>query len=190
MRGAATASAATVPIESRRSILSVTNLPSPSSTAERGSSERRAQPESLPPSCILVVIFAASLKNIPIRSCSPIMVPTNLNGGASGVGDATAGGGGGGGAVTTAGGGGRRDALNSGRSRVAESGEMVRDRSGLPGGGAPGAGGGEPAPASVVRLPASSIARATSSAKTPRFRTAIAAPNRSLDPNAFIAIVR
>src|SRR5271167_4572887 len=104
--------------------------PLPSRTAERASIERRVQPESTSPRRILVVIFEVSLKKIPIRLSSPMIVPTSVNGGAAGAtGSAVAGGGG---TATTLGGGGRRDEENSGRSRVTQSLDIGISRNGLP----------------------------------------------------------
>ena len=105
--------------------------PLPSRTAERASIDRSVQPESTSPRRILVVVFEVSLKKIPIRLSSPMIVPTNVKGGAAGAtGSAVAGGGGG--TATTLGGGGRRDEENNGRSRVTESLDIGISRNGLP----------------------------------------------------------
>src|ERR1700722_3607507 len=93
-------------------------------TAERGSTERSVQPESLSPSRIFSTAFDWSLRKTAIRVPSPMIVPSRAKGGGAGgaAGSANTGRGGGGRSGGCAGGGGgRRDEENSGRSRVAES---------------------------------------------------------------------
>jgi hypothetical protein len=120
---------------------SVTIRPSFSKTAERGSTERSVQPESLSPSRILVTAFDWSLRKTASRVPPPMIVPSRVKGGGKGgAGGSAIVGGGGEGAAATAGGGGRRDEENSGRSRVAESVDKGIAHEGLPGFTTPAAG--------------------------------------------------
>ena len=105
--------------------------PSPSKTAERGSTERTVQPKSASPSRIRVTIFELSLRKTPIQILPPMTVLTSVKGGAGGgVGLTRTGTGGGGGGTAAIGG--RRDVENSGRSRVAESVDREIAHKGLP----------------------------------------------------------
>lgn len=125
---------------------SVTSRLLPSKTAERDSTERKVHPEVRSPSLTPVEIFDVWSKKIAIRLFSPIIVPIRVKGGSSnttGLATAT---GGDTGAAATVGVRGRRDAENSGRSRVAESLEMGIAHNGFPvvetsGGGAPASAG-------------------------------------------------
>jgi hypothetical protein len=83
---------------------------------------------------------------MPIRLSSPMMVPTSLKDGPSGMTGLTIVGGGGSGAAEIVGGGGRREGVNSGRSRVAESLDLGMAHNGLlPLGGSETGGEGSPA---------------------------------------------
>src|SRR5271165_3002014 len=123
---------------------SVTVRPLPSTIAERGSTERNVHPDALSPSRTPVAVLEFSSKKIAIRLFSPMIVPTRVKGGVSGV-LTTAVGGGGAGAAATVGVGARRDEENNGRSRVAESFEIGMAHKGLPAAGGSAAG----APASA-----------------------------------------
>ena len=114
--------------------------PLPSNIAERVSTERNIHPEALSPSRTPVEVLELSSKRIAIRLFSPIIVPTRVNGGDSGVTGLTTAGGDGVGAAATVGVGGRRDEENNGRSRVAESFETGMAHKGLPVAGASAAG--------------------------------------------------
>src|ERR1700722_14749574 len=96
----------------------VTIRPPVCKIAERGSTERSVQPESLSPSRILVTAFDWSLRKTASRVPPPMMVPSRVKGGGDGATGLAKIGVDGGGAAATASGAGRRDEENSGRSRV------------------------------------------------------------------------
>ena len=142
--------------------------PLPSNIAERVSTERNIHPEALSPSRTPVEVLEFSSKRIAIRLFSPIIVPTRVNGGDSGVTGLTTAGGDGVGAAATVGVGGRRDEENNGRSRVAESFETGMAHKGLPVAGASAAGG-PPHPRAAIRG-SSSDRSSRSRSKPARFR--------------------